>query len=49
MTETVHDLPLVMRESSEYEEIFKVVGFVVNEVVANSDDPDQLEGSNCSK
>ena len=36
MTETVHDLPLIMGEASESKAVFKDIGFVVNKVVTDA-------------
>lgn len=49
MAQAVHDLPLIMGESREHEKIFKVICFVVNKVVPNSNDSDQLKSSNSCK
>ena len=42
----MHDLPLVMSESSEDEEVFEEIFPMVNKVMTDTDDSDQLEGSN---
>lgn len=44
MAETVHDLPLIVREASYHKEVLEVVGFVVDEVVADADHADHQIG-----
>jgi hypothetical protein len=48
VTDTMHDLPLVVSKSSENKEIFEEITLMVDKVVSDADDSDQLEGSNSS-
>jgi hypothetical protein len=45
MAEAMHDLPLIMCESSYNKKVFEVVALMMDEVVADANHPDQLKGS----
>ena len=49
MTETVHDLPLIMGEASESKAVFKDIGFVVNKVVTDANHWNQKKRTDSSK